>query len=273
MKREVFGAKVMGASHKRSNTPCQDNFHIESLNRNRWVISVADGHGSSKCPRSQIGSEIAVKVFCNIIKKYANKYGNRNEDELISFLNREGEMRVAKDICEEWQLRVEKDFEKNTDDSIKDEEGKYKKENIYTLYGTTILGMLITDNFVFSFQIGDGDINFVSKEGIEQLVHPEKFLGTETHSLSKINAWRNAVSSVMRRGIKDNLPYMYMMSTDGFINSYVTEEDFEKTCYGYYQMIQEHGAKKVEANLGKWLNETSELGCGDDITLVMAYFE
>ena len=34
-----------------------------------------------------------------------------------------------------------------------------------------------------------------------------------------------------------------------------------------------HGAETVQANLKKWLTETSELGCGDDITVVMAYFE
>lgn len=40
----------------------------------------------------------------------------------------------------------------------------------------------------------------------------------------------------------------------------------------YLQMIQEHGAEAVQANLNKWLTETSELGCGDDITVVMVYF-
>ncbi len=33
------------------------------------------------------------------------------------------------------------------------------------------------------------------------------------------------------------------------------------------------GTETVQTNLKKWLTETSELGCGDDITVVMAYFE
>ena len=37
-------------------------------------------------------------------------------------------------------------------------------------------------------------------------------------------------------------------------------------------MIKEHGAEAVQGNLKKWLTETSELGCGDDITVVMGYF-
>jgi hypothetical protein len=36
-------------------------------------------------------------------------------------------------------------------------------------------------------------------------------------------------------------------------------------------MIGEHGFDAVKDNLAKWLKETSELGCGDDITLVLAY--
>jgi hypothetical protein len=33
-------------------------------------------------------------------------------------------------------------------------------------------------------------------------------------------------------------------------------------------MIKEHGAREVSKNLKKWLNETSEIGCGDDITVL-----
>ena len=40
----------------------------------------------------------------------------------------------------------------------------------------------------------------------------------------------------------------------------------------FTRMIQEHGADTVQANLKNWLTETSELGSGDDITVVMVYF-
>ena len=36
---------------------------------------------------------------------------------------------------------------------------------------------LITDTFVFSLQIGDGDINYITGDEISPLVEPEKFLG------------------------------------------------------------------------------------------------
>ena len=37
-------------------------------------------------------------------------------------------------------------------------------------------------------------------------------------------------------------------------------------------MIRKYGIDVVQKNLKKWLTETSELGCGDDITVVMVYF-
>ena len=181
-------------------------------------------------------------------------------------------MRFAQDVCEEWQARVKQSFYKNKVDGMTDENGNIKWSSVFSLYGTTLLGMLITDSFVFSFQIGDGDISVVTKDEVAPIVEPEKFLGTETHSLSKPDAWRKAVASVRRREMEIEEPYMYILSTDGFANSYTSDVEYQKTCKDYLQMIQEHGADTVQANLKNWLTETSELGCGDDITVVMVYF-
>ena len=275
MKRYVFGKSVKGATHERNGLPLQDNCRIEEISDKITIIAVADGHGSSKCPRSDRGSLIAVNTFCSVIKNYLLNYGKEKDGltNLVTFLNREGDMRFAQDICEEWQARVKKSFYKNKDNSVLDKEGNIDWKKVYSLYGTTLLGMLITDTFVFSFQIGDGDINYVTADEISSLVEPEKFLGTETHSLSKVDAWRKAVASVRRKNADEDTPYMYMLSTDGFANSYVSQEEFNKTCREYYEMIGQHGYEAVRDNLEKWLKETSELGCGDDITVVISFFD
>ena len=275
MKRYVFGTSVKGATHERNGLPLQDNCKIEEISDKITILAVADGHGSSKCPRSDRGSLIAVNTFCSVIKNYLLNYGKEKDGltNLVTFLNREGDMRFAQDICEEWQARVKQSFYKNKDESVVDEEGNIDWKKVYSLYGTTLLGMLITDTFVFSFQIGDGDINYITADEISPLVEPEKFLGTETHSLSKVDAWRNAVASVRRKNVADDTPYLYMLSTDGLANSYVSQEEFYKTCREYYEMIEQHGYEAVRDNLEKWLKETSELGCGDDITVVMAYVD
>ena len=209
------------------------------------------------------------------MKNYLKVYGDDETglSNLITFLNREGDMRFAQDVCEEWQARVKQSFYKNKVEGMTDEDGNIKWSSVFSLYGTTLLGILITDSFIFSFQIGDGDISIVTGEEVAPLVEPEKFLGTETHSLSKPDAWRKAVASVRRREVEREEPYMYILSTDGFSNSYTSDMEYQKTCKEYLQMLQEHGAEVVHANLKNWLTETSELGCGDDITVVMVYFE
>lgn len=264
---------VKGATHQRNGLPCQDSKKIVELSNDIVILAVADGHGSEKCPRSDRGSTIAVNTFCEVMKNYLQSYGMDEGSlaNLITFLNREGDMRFAQDICEEWQARVKQSYYKNKAEGLVDADGNIKWPAVYSLYGTTLLGMLITDSFVFSFQIGDGDINLVTEKSVSALVEPEKFLGTETHSLSKPDAWRKAVASVRRRDSEEEA-CMYMLSTDGFANSYTSDAEFQKTCRDYFSMIREHGVEIVQANLKKWLTETSELGCGDDITVVMAYF-
>lgn len=275
MKRYLCDDIVKGATHQRNGLPCQDSKKIVEISDDIVIIAVADGHGSEKCPRSDRGSTIAVNTFCEVMKNYLQSYGldENSLSNLITFLNREGDMRFAQDICEEWQARVKQSYYKNKEDGMLDDDGNIKWSAVYSLYGTTLLGMLLTNTFVFSFQIGDGDINLVTEDGVFALVEPEKFLGTETHSLSKPDAWRKAVASIRRRDGEDEKSCMYMLSTDGFANSYTTDVEFQKTCSDYFGMIREHGAETVQANLKKWLTETSELGCGDDITVVMAYFE
>ena len=271
MKHLLYGESVKGATHVRNGAPLQDSYKIEKVSDDISIIAVADGHGSEKCPKSKNGSMIAVNVFCKVMKEYWQKYEEQPES-LITWLNREGELRFAQDICEEWQRRVRKSFNDSKSEKPLDENGKTDWKEVYKLYGTTLLGLMITPTFIFAFQLGDGDIQLVDQNGVSPVVETEKILGTETHSISKIDAWRKAVSVTRRREVAEELPYLYMLSTDGFANSYLTEEDFARTCREYFIMIREHGFDEVCSNLGKWLSETSELGCGDDTTLVMAYF-
>lgn len=270
MARLIYGKSVKGATHVRNGMPCQDSYRIDKISDDLSILAVADGHGSEKSPRSKSGSMIAVNVFYTVMKKYLLNYRN-SLDDLVTYLNRDGQLKFAQDICEEWQRRVREAFYKSKTEKPLNGDGSVKWTDVYRLYGTTLLGLLVTKAFVFAFQIGDGDIVLVDQDSISPVVETEKILGTETHSLSKVDAWKNAVSVVRRRDAGADTPYLYMMSTDGFVNSYATEEDYQKSCRDYFNMIGQYGFDTVTGNMGKWLTETSELGCGDDITLVLCY--
>jgi len=271
MKRNVFGNCVQGASHKRTNLECQDSYKRIELDDNTVIMAVADGHGSNSSPYSKTGSTIAVNVFCKVISEYIESYSGESE-RLLTFLNREGDTKIAQAIDAEWKRRVLKAHKDKKREVPLDANGEKDKVAIYRLYGSTLVGLVITTTYVFAFQLGDGDITYVDDSGIDKVLQSDKILGTETHSLCKPDSWKRAITAVRRRDIESSIPCMFMLSTDGFSNSYKSEQEFEKTCIEYFEMIKQYGVSAVEASLSSWLAETSELGCGDDITVLIAHY-
>lgn len=271
MRQFVFGKSVQGASHIRSETECQDSLRKLKLDDGSVILAVADGHGSKGSPFSKTGSRIAVNVFCDILRGVYEGYAD-NLEQLPTYLNREGETRISQAIDTEWKRRVVERHKKNKRDIGKTEDGEDDLLSVYKQYGSTLLGLLVTKTFVFAFQLGDGDICYVNKDGLELVIEPEKILGVETHSLSRKNSWEKAITVVRSLPIEDCLPVMFTLSSDGYANSYKSEAEFHKTVKEYLSLLQEHGVKAVSESLSGWLSETSAMGCGDDITMLIAYY-
>ncbi len=260
---------VRGASHK-PNGECQDANLIESLNNGMTIAAVADGHGSPKCKYSRQGAECAVRAFAGtiklLLKSIENQYGdNSSIDMFINLLHQYDAKKFVALIHEGWKDGVRKQYKK-----IK-KSGKEQgnpNEIDYELFGTTLLGLVIHPEFVFAVQIGDGDIVCVDNAGVKHLIEPDKFLGTETYSLSNDKPWKHAIIRLQRLSIKDSVPYLFMMFSDGFSNSFVDDEQFKIACKDYFEIIGQYGPEAVQNNLEEWLDDTSTKGCGDDITLV-----
>ncbi len=271
MRQIVLGKSVQGASHIRSGMECQDSNKRVILEDGTILLAVADGHGSKGCPYSKTGSRIAVNVFCDIVREVYESY-QANPEQLPTYLNREGDIAIAKAIDAEWKRRVTERHRKNKREVSKREDGSNEVNDIYRQYGTTLLGLLVAKTFIFAFQLGDGDICAVIDGSVDRIIESEKILGVETHSLSSEKSWGKAITSVRRIDIGEQLPILFTLSTDGYANSYKSEGDFQKAISDYYELLHQHGAKAVEDALPGWLAETSEMGCGDDITMMMAYF-
>ena len=264
--RKAISACVQGASHKRQNLECQDSCKIDVLENGYIILAVADGHGSSSCPRSKQGSQFAVETFCLILKDLLLR--NNDLSSISSYLTREGDTTLAIKIEQEWKDRVFRDywgFESGSIETTADEKGLFKK------YGTTLLGVVISDELLFSFQVGDGNIVIVDDDKVQPLIEPDKILGVETHSLSRKNAWIKAKTSLIMRNPQHQNDLLIIVSTDGFINSFASQNDYNFACNSYLQNIKEYGLEEVEKSLPSWLDETSELGSGDDITLALVY--
>ena len=270
MIRSVFGASVQGASHIRSGRECQDSLKKVVKDSGAVILSVADGHGSESCPSSKTGSFTAVNVFCKIMGDYLDTYAGQPE-MLFTFLKREGDTKIAQEIEAEWKRRILRLHTRCKREIPLNAEGGKDREAVYRLYGSTLLGLVMTGDFLFAFQLGDGDIVKVSKNGVYPVIEADKILGTETHSLSKPESWKKAITLIRRREENEQLPVMYMLSTDGLSNSYKNDGEFQKTCMDYYALLKEHGVKAVSGQLQTWLQETSEMGSGDDITALFFY--
>ena len=283
----IIGKSVRGESHIRHDVERQDSILIidgihkhdrksqfyDEMSSDVKLIAVADGHGSASCPYSKTGSQTASNVFCDIMSEYAAKYKD-NMGELFESFNREGETsRIAKQIIKAWEERILSHHNMKKRDVPKREDGNPDVAAIWRLYGTTLLGMLITNGYIFSLQLGDGDITYVDKNGVSPVIEGDKILGVETHSISKPSSWKKVLTRVINLDINKEPPFMYILSTDGWINSHASEEEFHRTCMEYFNMIREQGPEVIESNLERWLSETSTMGCGDDISTVFVYFK
>jgi serine/threonine protein phosphatase PrpC len=298
---EVIGKSVRGASHKRTGKPCQDSFRIEQTG-GALVLSVADGHGSPACPYSKSGAAIAVNVFCKTLAERLARHSD-DMDSLMSCLACEGGTAIARAIDREWKRRVVKSYRRHIRAASRsgrdgqggpDKQGEQggrggqdgqggpdgrggrggaspeSKKGIWKMFGTTLLGLVVMPSFLFAFQLGDGDMLFIRDDAAKPVISGDKMLGTETRSLSGMDAWKMAKSRVCCFPSQD-ADFAFMLSTDGFANSYRSEALFLRTALEYFQAVQEHGAETVAENLPAWLNETSGKGSGDDITVLIAY--
>lgn len=266
MKIFKIGKSVQGASHISGNLPCQDAHRIECLADGTLVIAVADGHGSAKCVYSDKGARLAVDAFVDVIADLFERTINDRE-KLVHLFRQAGSSDLAKVICKRWEKKISKSY--NALLGLAKKNGEEMPEYTPELYGTTLLGLVVAYDFIFALQIGDGDMVFADESGVERIIEPQKLLGTETFSLSNENPWQYAYSHFQRFEFVEKAPCMFMISTDGFANSFINDDEYLVSCKDYFSTILEYGDKAVQDNLEEWLHQTSQEGCGDDITLVI----
>lgn len=262
MKFYTIGKSATGIKHKQSNSHRQDSFRLPKPNakdRSIVIAAVADGHGSPNCRYSCIGSKKAVNAFFDVFEDLTSQL-DYDYERLQKYITDTKDDFIPKKICNLWKDKVEEFHRKSHPDE--------PFEPIY--YGTTLIGIIVCPLFCFSFQIGDGDILIVDSTGLTvRMMDSEKILGNETYSLSSKDAWKFSNTMMKHFQSNDDIPALFLISTDGMSNSFVSETDFLKCGKDYFFLLKEHGVEVVKNNLEIWLNETMENGCGDDITLVL----
>ncbi|MGN0607394.1 MAG: protein phosphatase 2C domain-containing protein [Oscillospiraceae bacterium] len=263
-----FNLTVRGANHYRNGILCQDSSY--SLNKSTYTVTiVCDGHGGSDYCRSHIGAymakEAAAKCITNseLIERLKSVTNEKEENRII--------FQLEKSIISEWNDLISEHFSKNpfTDDELEnvsdDMAELYRQGNYVEMaYGTTLIAVLVTEQYWFCVHIGDGKcIILEEKKGFSQPVPWDErcFLNTTT-SLCDIDALNG-----FRYYFSRNLPDAVFIACDGVDNSFADEN----ALYNFYSLISESFKimpfENAVCELAEYLPVLSENGSGDDISV------
>lgn len=279
-KWRVLAHSVRGASHERDGLPNQDALaaHIETENTTPLVLAVSDGHGSAKSFRSHIGSACAVAVAKQECLSFLAGMAAANP----SVVKSDAEQRLPAHIVHKWTAAVREHFEEHPVSDTERQKlisaGVKLPELLDTLkhapqlaYGATLLVATLTEAYAICMQLGDGDIITVSADGTtaRPIDRDPSLLANETTSLCMDSAWR--LFKTRFQYIRAIPPALFLLSTDGYYNSFSSDADFLKVGPDLLTLLKTEGPDTVDRNLPEWLAESSSGGSGDDVTLAIAY--
>jgi serine/threonine protein phosphatase PrpC len=293
LKWRCIGESVKGASHVRSGLPNQDaiRWFPESGIGLPLILAVSDGHGSAKSFRSDRGSCFAVETAIKVIQEFF--LSSQSSDINFSALKDAAERLLPPRLVNEWRKAVNKDLGLSENDEEKltnkpnftdeekqilvDKDGEAAwqavENNYFLAYGATVLAVLVTEFFIVYIQLGDGDILEVDSKGntTRPLERDPNLIANETTSLCMNKAWNEFQVHIKPypQGTPKEIPALILVSTDGYSNSFSTDEGFFKIGQDYRQMFKSNLTEEVRQKLEGFLQETSEKGSGDDITLGM----
>ena len=269
----VLAQSVQGASHVRRGEPNQDAIDTRqgAGNNPPLIVAVSDGHGSPKSFRSGCGARYAVKAAISECERLFCT-GATN----LTAIRRIAERQLSNAIVGEWERLVWGDM---VDRPFTPRERRHFVAQFgveawralllepLVAYGATLLFAFAARQYVVLGQLGDGDIVTVTNEGCaaRAFAADARHFAGETASL----CLKDAVKSfnVAFRVLKQEIPALILLSTDGYANSYQDDADFMSVGPDLLAMLREESVESVQRDLASWLSEVSSGGSGDDITL------
>lgn len=257
-----------GASHRHSETPCQDAHAVwqGSASGSPYIaLAVADGHGDIRHDLSQFGAALAVNAALSEMHSIVANFGSTvNQSVLKSTFESDFPRRVVR----RWRDSVLEDASSRLDGVAQSSDEE--KQVVWTRYGTTLLAALVTSNAIMTAQLGDGHVLFVRSDGsIDQPMEIDAdLLGSSTHSLCSTKAHLRWQTHFFDRGGGGLL----LLTSDGLPDSFEASAkgEFHKFVHSLLDTIKKWGISKVAESLPKWLDQYSDQGSGDDMTIVVA---
>lgn len=267
---KVAHACVRGSSHLRSGQPNQDAVQ-SAAGPEVTVVAVSDGHGSARHFRSQVGSALAVSTALGVVQPFLARLAASAAPLVPAEVEQ-----LQRALVEAWTASVWNDLRHQP---LRDDElARLEMEGIETrlaveqqptlAYGATLLVAAATRDLVLYLQLGDGEILSVGADGetVRPLDRDDRLVGNQTTSLCQPEAWREFRSAW---SAAPGLPALVLLSTDGYANSFRSDEDFLKIGGDYLEILREQGIASLADELPAILEEATRQGSGDDITLAI----
>ncbi|MFD7078704.1 protein phosphatase 2C domain-containing protein [Streptomyces sp. NPDC002181] len=236
------------------------------------IMAVADGHGSAAHARSHLGSRYAVDLFVQEARRFGVLAQPRGDERppSLAWLMHYAEHAFPRQLVNAWRMKVLGNWERTSSH----EEPGLSEEHKVLLYGSTLVGAVLTPRVFAAWQLGDGELTVVDDAGrvTVPLAPAEADLGDETESLCTPEAWLRVRTYWAPVTAPWRAPRLVAVSTDGLSKSFASDRGFLQFMAGLDDRLSEEGTATVRAVLPQWLARASQHS-GDDTTLVAAWHQ
>lgn len=248
MKFSVFSRSVVGYKNEIKDKTSQDYLKFENI-KNGIICAIADGHSGDFFINSHKGSKFACESAIEVLKRYENE----DKNKIKSLLD---DKSLQIEICNHWRSLVEQDMKESLPMVF-----KYN----YFKYGTTLLIVMIKDDYILFIKLGDGDI--IIKEDNNMKKALPSYKKNIVDCLAEEKAYDKMIFKII--DYEKNISNVIIYS-DGFENSFVSYKsmvnEINNTLIKYNQNI--FSKMKLEKDYDKYLSSLSENGSLDDISII-----
>jgi serine/threonine protein phosphatase PrpC len=264
--RRAFNITSVGASHIKKNKICQDCSASAEEDGFAYIV-VSDGHGGDDYIRSDKGAEFAVKASSECVMDFV-RYVK------IEQLRSNGKglfAQLAKSIISSWNDKVWNHYSQvpltERELSELSEKAKQKyiiKQRIESLYGATLIMVVVTDEYWFGLHIGDGKCVTKGYDGSfdQPIPWDEKCFLNATTSICDANALNN-----FRHYFSETIPAAIFIGSDGIDDCFANDTQLHNL---YDAIIASFGQNDFNAALDElkdYIPRLSSKGSGDDMSM------
>ncbi|WP_078629708.1 PP2C family serine/threonine-protein phosphatase [Streptomyces sp. NRRL WC-3744] len=234
------------------------------------VLAVADGHGSAVHARSALGARFAVDRFLALATTFGRAAHDCHEPGRLTRLMTYARDDFPRALVHAWRQEALGHWDRNRP-VVEEASREPGTEEKLVLYGTTLIGAVLTPWLFVAWQIGDGDLAVVEHDGtlVRPLAPAEEDLGDETESLCGREAWRAMRMHWAPLFEEARAPRLVVLSTDGLSKSFASADGYREFVSGLAGRLAEEGSTGVREALPDWLTQASRYS-GDDTTLAAA---